>query len=251
MSALNFQKMMAHLIRFPDESFDAIQARLNFPELTVQERKQLSKMETDPLVRKFGEKMRFLRQRDAARVMRLSKDFMDEATFNNLYLNHFEASRPSLDLNTLGLQFVEFCTKDPAARELLQKTEPYLEDVLRYEYVRTFIEIESIVEGDPKLPKNSYLRHNAFAIVDFQYDIPAIDKLKLKDPDSVHIPQKKPMKLIFLAVEQYPYCRVFQIDESVEAFLNAQRTDPESWTNDLPPAYAPMVKVGLCRPLPN
>ena len=70
-------------------------------------------MVEDPLVRKFGFKMRFLRQRDATAVMRVSKDFLDPKALEIMYVEYFEPSRTSSDLTMFGVQFLEFCLKIP------------------------------------------------------------------------------------------------------------------------------------------
>jgi len=249
MSALAFQNVMALLIRFPTDSLEDLQKKLGDPELTSKEQDQLRQMSVDPLVRKFGQKMRFSRQRDATKIMRLSKDMITPEVFSSIYLELFEPSQTSINLETIGIQFIDFCLSDPRALEKLAGEVPYLTDVLRYERARAVTELDMVRENDPRLPQGSCLRHPCFQILDFQYDIPAIDRVKVKDPDSRPEPKLKPSKMIFMTVNEYPYCRIFQIDQAIESFLTVQLKNPDQWESALPAAYDGMVKVGLCRPL--
>jgi hypothetical protein len=247
MSAANFQIVLAQLIRFPDESLEGIEQRLEQLELSSRERRQLDRMAGDPLVRKFGYKMQFCRQRDATEVMRLSKAFIDQKTLDTMYQQYFEPTRVTSDLAMLGVQFLEFALTDARCRDLVAEREPFLKDLMIYDHARAFIVRQVMnLEGE-LLSSVSRLSHTAFIIKDFLYDVPTIDRLKVSDPSSRVAPQQKPMKLIFLRCEQPPYFRIFQIDELIERFLELQRRAPEKWEGPLPPAYPSMVSVGLCR----
>ena len=249
MSALAFQNAVALLIRFPTQSLEALRTTMGDVELTAKEEGQLKKMAVDPLIRKFGYKMSYARQRDASKALRLSKDIMTPEVFDNVYRDLFEPSRTSFDLDTIGVEFIHFCLNSPLAQEKLAGEAPYLTDVFKYEYAKTVTELGLNPEKNIQLPQGSCLRRADFKILDLQYDIPAIDRVKIKDPESRPVPVLKPMKLIFMSIEEYPYSRMFQIDETIEKFLTIQRSEPLQWEEPLPKAYEGMVKVGLCRPL--
>lgn len=247
MSAYGFQTVLAQLIRFPTDSLENIEERLGHPELTPLEQNQLRRMAQDPLVRKFGYKMRFCRQRDATEIMRLSKDFIDPSALDTMYQEYFEPTRTTSDLVLLGVQFLEFALHDERCRKLIHQGEPFLENLISYDQARAFIVRQVIPVEDASLPSGSRLRHTAFLIKDFRYDIPSIDRLKVKDPKSRAKPDPKALKLIFLRCEEAPFFRIFQIDDSIQRFLEIQKNAPESWCEPLPIAFPAMVSVGLCR----
>lgn len=249
MSALNFQKVMLHLIRFPEESLGLIQTRLGTPALTEKEKSQLQSMAADPLVRKYAYKIRFVRQRTAFKAIRLSKGFIEPKVLDQLYLENFEPSMGSCELEMLGVRFLEFCLTDPRSKKMLRTGEPFMMDFLKYDWARASVEFQQIREDDPRLPDGSLLRHAAFEIIALDYDISSYEKLKAKNLSSQVPPALKPTQLLFIAADRFPYCRIFQVDEPIKRFLLAQRQKPSNWGEALPMAYPAMVTAGLCRAL--
>jgi len=249
MSALNFQRVMAHLLRFPTQTLDEVQSSLGNPELTALETSQLVGMYRDPLVQKYGYKLRFLRRRDSSRVIRLTSDFVDSQVLDRIYFELFEPPRVRLELETMGLQFLEFCLTDPGAREILDREPSFVLELMEYELAKAISELR-IIDECLSLPQGSLLRHGAFTLLDLDFDIPTLDRLKVKNPEAkLPAPQPKPMKIVILTTERHPYTRVFQVDAAIERFLRIQLEAPSEWGEALPAAYSGMVGVGLCREL--
>lgn len=246
MSALQFQKAMAHLIRYPEASWESMQQRF-LDDLSARELHTLEAMSRNPLVRKFGYKMRFLRYRDAKIVMRISLDFVEDAVLEQLFVDYFEPSRKGGDLFWIGVQFLEFCLQDPNCLKALAKYPAYVKDVIRYEATRATVERLVIDYESNQLPERSLLAHDAFRILELDYDIPTVDKLKVSQPESKPTPQPKQMTVLVLRSETTPYYRIYQIDSSIAEFLKAQRENPSLFQGPLPAAYSGMVACGLCR----
>jgi hypothetical protein len=249
MSAADFQKVMAHLIRFPTISLDGIHQKLGGLNLTDKEQGQLAQMENDVFVRKFGYKMRFLRQRDALQAMRLSKDFIDPVVLDHIYLNYFEPERTSGNYIHIGIEFLEFCLTDTRAQEAIGENKTFIEDILRYELTKLIIGIKDPRGFKKSLPSGSLLLHSGFKILNLRYDVPTIDKLKSTDAASCIPPTPNEIMVIFVAVDGHPYCRIFQIDKAIERFFAIQSENPDAWKEQLPDAYGAMVNLGLCRTL--
>ena len=205
MSALNFQNVMAHLIRFPEQPLDAVESKLNFPELSAEEKAQLEKMATDPLVRKFGRKMSYCRRRDATQILRLARDFIPEEVLDRMFYERFERSGTTTDLVMVGVQFVDFLLADSDCSRHLDECPPFTRDVLRYEGTKAYIVRQVIKNDDPTLPDDTLLRHKAYRIIDIEYDVPSIDMQKQKDLKAVKSPEPKEMKLIFMRSEEPPF----------------------------------------------
>lgn len=248
MSAGGFQKVMAHLIRFPEASLDSICAQLEHPNLTERERGQLSKMENDPLVRKFGSKMRYCRKRDALTVLPLSKDRMPSALIDELFHHRFEASTTSTDFVMIGVHFAEFLLSDETSRRMISSGCPsYVPDLLRYELAKAWIVRQRILQPDPALPAGSRLAHTSFRIVDLHYDIPAVDRARNQGKGNPMEPSLRRMKLLFVRTSVRPFYRMFQVDEGLSNFLEAQRDSPDTWKQDSPSCLGDLITLGLCR----
>lgn len=249
MSALEFQRALAHRIRFPDQPAEEFQSWLRELDLTSCERDRLATMAGDPLVSKFGQKMRYCRQRDACEVLRLSREFLSEADLTAMFRDRFEPTRSSTDFVMLGVQFLEFALRDEVCLRIIARGKPFLKALLAYDYARAFIERQVIVPESSGIPAESLLRHGAFLVVELDFDVPRFARARnLGDKAGVE-PAARALQLLFLRVAQAPYYRVFEIDATVAAFLAAQSRAPETWTDPLPAGYPGMVAVGLCRPL--
>ncbi len=243
MTSLAFQTGMAHLIRFPDLSWTDVEAKLNVP-FSFEERVRLQAMANDPLVRKFGFKMRFLRQRDATEVMQTSKNYIGSKLLETLYVDLFEPERKSSALPFLGIYFLEFCLNDSRCQRLLEKENPFLRDMILYDYARAYVSRQ--IPADTPLPAGSLLAHNSFKIINLTYDIPSIHRLLVKNPDLRPLPGPVSMKLIFVRANKYPYYRMFTIDDTIERFLVGQRDSPEAYNEEKPQVYQNLKDIGLC-----
>lgn len=249
MSAQNFQTVMANLIRFPTTSLSKIRENLGHVELTEKEERQLEKMATDPLVRKFGYKMSLCRRRDATEVMKLSIDFIEPEILDQMYYRYFEPTRKSTDLTMLGVQFLQFALSSPECLALLKDAPPFVLDLMKYDLAKAAV-LRTVVKTDgSNLKPGSLLYIDAFDTIEIGYDAPALDQMKQQDPKSKKKPKERKLVVLFMRAPLAPYYRMFQIDEEVAAFLKAQKEDPASWTSPLPKPYAAMAKVGLVKDL--
>ncbi len=248
MSGAAFQTALANLIRFPMESLDHILGRLESCPLSEREKNRLVVMADDPLVRKYAEKMRILRQRDATQIMRLSKPFIEKRALDTMYQDYFEPTRGACDLTQIGVIFLEYLLNTSKCMQLVKEGPPFLEDLLRYDYTKSLIERSVLIEEDPSLPEGSLLYHNAFSILKLGFDAPTLDK-KVNDgsAESGTPPDAKSMTVIIMRSIEHPFVRVFEIDAEIENFILAQRNNPLSWTSPLPAVYSNMVGVGFCR----
>ena len=237
MSARNFQVAMATLIRFPEESWEEIHERTGRLELSTPELASLRVMAKDPLVRKYGYKMRYCRQRDATDIMRLSKEFISPSTLDRMYQEYFDPSRTSTDLFLIGVQFLEFVLGDERCAAALGDGVPFIGDLIAYDLAKAAVIRKVIDPGNAKLPKGSLLRHDALKVLNLKYDVPTIDRLKAKDPASFVAPMEKAMTVVFVHSDQSPYYRMFQIDGETGDFLTAQLEDPARWNGPPPKAY--------------
>ncbi|MBY0370390.1 hypothetical protein K2X33_06870 [bacterium] len=247
MSIDAFQKSLATLVRFPELSFDSVLAGLEPGSLTDQERYSLSLLSRDPLVRKFGNKMQFLRQREAQSVMRLSLEHLPQELLNILYLEHFEPSRLSSDPLWVGVEFLNFLINYPVCRDLLIDSPPYVIDLIKYDHAKAYATRHVPVESDSALPENSLLNYGKFVIVSLGSDVPTYDRAKWNGDVGVKHPLPKDLTMLFLPSHNSPFYRTFQIDEEVASFLATQRENPSAWNRALPSHYAGMVKIGLCK----
>ena len=247
MSALDFQRVMAHLIRFPAESLDSICGRLGNLDLDSREMHRLMRMAEDPLVRKFGRKMSYCRRRDAVQVMRASKNVIPEHFLDYLFYELFDPGHATTDFVLLGVHFLEFLLSDERCDGVLDQCPVFARDCLRYDLARALVVRQVLRVPDPSLPAGSLLAHGAFTIIDLNHDVPAVDRLKLRNPGVTTEPRSAAMKLLFTRAVSSPFYQMFQIDDVVGNFLSTQRKDPAAWNGILPEAFDGMVKIGLCR----
>lgn len=242
-----FQKSLASLVRFPERSFESILSDIEPGSLTDQERHSLSLLAIDPLVRKFGSKMQFLRQREAQSVMRLSLAHIPQELLNILYLKHFEPSRISSDPLWVGVEFLKFLVNDPVCRDLLVDEPSFVIDLIKYDYAKAYATRQVPLINDPDLPEGSLLNHGKLVVISLASDVPTYDRAKWNGDAEVSNPLPKDLTMLFLPNHDAPFYRSFQIDAEIESFLNAQLTRPSGWQGPVPKVYPSMVKVGLCR----
>lgn len=248
MSAANFQTVMAHLIRFPDTSLTTVLKLVGDPALSDREKAQLSTMASDPMVRKFGSKMRYCRQRDALTVMPMSAARIPTALVDELFHERFENSTTSTNFVMLGVHFLEFLLRDEISLHKLSAERESIVDFLRYEHAKAWIVRQPLYVADPTVSPHSKLAHGAFCVIDVGHDIPAVDRARHQGESRLAEPAPRAMKLLFFRTPMRPFYRMFQIDESLASFLRVQRDSPTCPTAlSLPACFADLVKIGLCR----
>lgn len=248
MSALDFQRAMAGLIRFPTDDLSEIMQKVGNLSLTDIETQRLEKMATDVLVRKFGFKMSILRKKDASELLRVTRHFVNDELISYLFIDLFDPSRTATDYVMIGVQFLEFMLSDPRAIELIRKSSPYAEAAVQYDLVKART-VRTIIPFEPITPEGSHLYHLGFHILRLPYDMATYDKQVTKDSNFAGMPAEKNVVLLFIRFGIAPYYKLFQIDEEVAGFLETQRDNPKAWTAPLPKVFDGLVQLGLCKKL--
>lgn len=244
MSELAFQKALATLIRFPDQSCE--QMLLQFSaDLTPAEQDRLAAVSQDPLIQKYGKKMQYVRHREAMSILGLTKQLIPRDTLDDIYYTHFEPTRKTTDSLWLGVEFADFILSRPDLIQRIKDSAPaWTLDSLRFECAKAFVSRHIPKESDSTLPTGSVLRYRDFRILNLLHDIPAWETAWFQTGE-LSEPATRPMTLLFLPSHESPFYRMFEVDQNVQNFLEMQRQSPERWTTEMPHYYGDMQGVGL------
>jgi hypothetical protein len=271
MSLNQFQSALAYLIRIPEpgQRMDIEQIFLKY-ELSSEEQTLLRHLANHRLVKAYGDDMLDARWRIINRVVDCLYPLVSNELLKQLCREDFEPKffgTSFLDINT---KFLEYLIEDSYARaRVLDGAPPYLLDTMRYAYTVYYFSKGALPEP-PKIPAQSLLRHSYFRILELDYDIRELcDELfNARDPkktndvitveetpteeifissqDSLPVPEKCPLILLFIADETPTEFRSFEIDNELRNFLNCELEAPQS-RSSLPPCYGDLVELGLCQ----
>lgn len=166
MSALGFQKALAQLIRYPDRHVESVIETWK-DELSSEDLIRLRTAAKDPLVAKYGQKMQFVRHREAMGVLRFSREVIPSSVLDPIYYRDFEPTRTTTDSLWIGVEFMNFVlTHEKSLLSIRQNAPTWGVDCLKYENAKSQTVREIPRETDDSLPSGSLLKTGAFRIRD-------------------------------------------------------------------------------------
>lgn len=252
MSLQQMQSAMAMLIRLPmhnrGEDLDGF---LNQYNLEPKEISQLRILAQDPRLVKYARAMEGVREEAIVSAMRFATIFIPVDAFEYVQRNYFAPAATKIAFGEIPPRFLEFILENAEARQFLEKASPpFLFDLVRFDSERIRFRYELRPESC-HAPEGSLLAHTAFRVLKFDYDVAGfMQSVAAQTPEEIakRAPERRPVTLLLLPKSEDRGCRYFEIDETVEKFLEWQKSSP-SMSYELPESYDQLVKMGLCRPL--
>lgn len=250
MSLAETQAALALLIRLPEQHRgEDLEPFLGRFDLSSSERDQIRSLARDNRVVKYGRSMRGVRLQQVERRLRLVKRYLSLEAIHYLYRGPFESSATLVPSDRLDLAFLQFLLVDPEAQRVLREAAPpFITDVIKLDLAQARLRREITRERCPA-PETSRLVHHAFLIIDLNHDVPGVlQRLSQQEKDASIVPDERTIKVLLVAREGPPGCRMFEIDTAVQEYLSAEREGRQGIA--LPrESCDELVRTGILRPL--
>ncbi len=258
MSAEQVQAAMVNLIRYPEMNRGTqLDAFLQQYDLSASEVWKVRSLATSYYVAKYGRDQRSARfdisikgtlpvSVKVAGARKMARD---------IYGGKFEPFHENMPVAEISRAFAKFFLEN--SEKLCQEFElpAFLPDLVRFEMTEHFIRGPLAVPAW-KVPAGSLLRPDApNAVIKLQYDIqPFLEKARIVKDEEVKTmsPEKKAVIVFFARVpkaQQEDIFRLhqFEIDDELALFLELEQKDDPGRDRKLPPCFADLVDLGICR----
>ncbi len=254
MSLSQMQRAIALLIRLPDHNRgDGLNAFIQEFDLTLSEYRQVKALSRDTNVRKYGHSMWSVRFDQIRKPLVLSRNYIHAELLEKISRYYFEPEATEVSSNSVVLAFLEFIRSNSKVREMiLKESPPFAIDLLKFDLALGHFRFRRYKEP-VFLPAGALVRHRAFLVIEFEYDIAAFKSRigkELKGGSSIRdlswVPDRRNNVLLFLKKDNEFDCRIFEVDMETKIFLDAQLKDPIE-ASPLPDSLATFVDMGFCK----
>ena len=258
MSAVEFQKALALLIRLPEDNRGSnVNQFLSDFDLSEKENEQLVKLAADYNLQKFGRIMRGSRWDGLKRQMKIIHHFINERVLEDLCLKVFEPHAAQHTVRYYPVEFTKFLMTDEKARGIVAKNGPaFIFDMIKYEHAQLQFR-RQVFDSTCPLPGDTLLNHRCFRIVHLGYDIPQLlRKLSTFNANNAQdvVADKRDIHLLMLGDLEIPKFKTFELDHTTATFLERllslyEAGQPLPADLELPESYSDLVEAELCKPI--
>lgn len=258
MSTSQLQAALVSLIRYPelnrDERLDEFLARF---ELTPKEEGQVRALAASYHVKKFGRDQRATRfDLSVKGALPLTGRVVGyKKMARDIYGIRFEPRHEGLAVEEMAQTFARFfiANAETFVREL--ELPPFAGDLARYELAEYWIKGPT-ARDDWKLPQGSLLRPDTpLRIEELGHDMVSfVERVRKLDDESITraVPERRDTIVLFARVPNTRnpeafFSKQFEIDATLRDFLRSEMNAATLGSTPLPPCFADLVELGICR----